>query len=290
VIGSRTLVLGLAATLHLTADTACAQRVASLQTAVTQHLVDVEDADPQTGDDATTGRDTTRESAAPLRRAIDRLPLWSAPLASLVVPGIGQARLRQGRAMAYLAAESFLLLQYGKDLREGHRSEREYRSIARNIARRGFAPAPPDTIWQYYEKLSEYVESGAFTTATSGPTVPELDPATYNGFQWFLARSQFGVPDDPSERGSVRYQRALALYETRAVRQPYRWSWRNAQLEKDLYARTISRTNDAYRRATLDLSAVIANHLLSAIDAFAVVRLSPAPGGSVRLSTTITIP
>ena len=225
-----------------------------------------------------------------LRRAIDRLPVWSAPLASLIIPGAGQARLRQGRAIAYLAAEGFLLLQYGKDLREGHRNEREYREIARTIARRNFDTAPPDTIWQYYEKLTEYVESGAFTTATSGPTLPEPDATTYNGFQWLLARSQFGVPNDPSERGSPRYQRALELYETRAVRQPYRWSWRNAQLEKDLYTRTISRTNDAYRRATLDLSAVIANHLLSAIDAFAMVRLSAAPGGTMRVSTNITLP
>ncbi|MEO8564336.1 MAG: hypothetical protein ABI601_19835 [bacterium] len=240
--------------------------------------------------DAATVRDSVVESPSGIRRAIDRLPVWSAPLASLVVPGVGQARLHQGRAIAYLAAESFLLLQYGKDLREGHLNERDYREIARTIARRNFAAAPPDTIWQYYEKLTEYIESGAFTTATSGATVPEPDPTTYNGFQWLLARSQFGVPDDPSERGSARYQRALELYESRAVRQPYRWSWRNAQLEKDLYARTISRTNDAYRRATLDLSAVIANHLLSAIDAFAMVRLSPAPGGSVRVSTTITVP
>ena len=38
--------------------------------------------------------------------------------------------------------------------------------------------------------------------------------------------------------------------------------------------------NDAYRRATLEISAVIANHLLSAIDAFAVVRLSQPAGSS----------
>jgi hypothetical protein len=86
------------------------------------------------------------------------------------------------------------------------------------------------------------------------------------------------------------YQRALELYESRAVRQPYRWSWRNAQLEQDLYRRTISRTNDAYRRATIDLSAVIANHLLSAIDAFAVVRLLQQPDGTLRVSANIPVP
>lgn len=226
-----------------------------------------------------------------LRAAIDRLPLWSAPLASLVLPGLGQARLRQGRTAAYLAAESFLLLQYAKDLGEGRRNERDYRSIARTIARRGFVASPPDTAWQYYEKLHEFLESGVFSSATSGPTIPESDPATFNGYQWQLARRQFGLPDtDPGSANPAMYQRALELYERRAVRQPYRWSWRNAQLERDLYRRTINQTNDAYRRATFDLSAVIANHLLSAIDAFAVVRLMQQPNGALRVSATIPVP
>jgi hypothetical protein len=207
----------------------------------------------------------------------------------LVVPGLGQARLRQGRTAAYAAVEAFLLLQYGKDLSEAHQNSGDYRQIARTIARRGFVAVPPDTAWQYYEKLSEYIESGAYTLTASGPVVPEIDTLTYNGAQWLLARRQFGVSLDPSEVGSTAYARALALYTSRAVRQPYRWSWRNAQLEKDLYVRTISRTNDAYRRVTIDLSAVIANHLLSAIDAFATVRLTQLPTGALRVSATVPL-
>jgi len=223
------------------------------------------------------------------RAALDRVPVQAAPLASLLIPGLGQARLHQGRAAAYLAIEGFLLLQYGKDLGEAHRNERDYRSIARTIARRGFAAAPPDTIWQYYEKLSKYIESGAYSMATSGAVVPETDTTTYNGAQWDLARRQFGVSTDPGDVGSPAYLRALDMYQQRAVQQPYRWSWRNAQLEKDIYVQTIARTNDAYRRATLEISAVIANHLLSAIDAFAVVRLSQLPGGTTRVSANIPI-
>jgi hypothetical protein len=225
-----------------------------------------------------------------LKRSINRLPTWSAPLASLVIPGVGQARLKQGRSIAYIAAETFILLQYRKDLNEGRRNERDYRDIARTIARRGFVASPPDTVWQYYEKLSEFVESGAFSMVANGPTVPETDPQTYNGFQWQLAREQFGVAPNGLDVGTTRYDRALALYESRAMRQPYRWSWRNAQLEKDIYVRAISRTNDAYRRATLDLSALIANHLLSGVDAFAVVRLSSDAGGAMHLSASIALP
>jgi hypothetical protein len=224
-----------------------------------------------------------------LRAALDRVPPHAAPLASLLVPGLGQARLRQGRAVAYLAAEAFLLLQYGKDLGEAHRNERDYREIARTIARRGFVASPPDTVWQYYEKLSTYIESGAYSQTISGRVVPETDTTTYNGAQWDLARRQFGVTTDPGEVGSPAYERALEMYAERAVRQPYRWSWRNAQLEKDIYVRTIARANGAYRRATLDISAVIANHLLSAVDAFAVVRLSQLSGGAMRLSASFPI-
>lgn len=224
-----------------------------------------------------------------MRAALDRVPPQAAPLASLLVPGLGQARLRQGRAAAYLAVEAFLLLQYSKDLSEAHRNERDYRQIARTIARRGFVASPPDTVFQYYEKLGKYIESGAYSLTTSGPVVPETDISTYNGAQWDLARRQFGVTLDPGEVGSPSYERALAMYEALAVRQPYRWSWRNAQLEKDIYARTIGRANDAYRRATLEISAVIANHLLSAVDAFTVVRLSQLPGGSMRLSASIPV-
>jgi hypothetical protein len=205
------------------------------------------------------------------------------------VPGLGQARLRQGRAAAYLAVEAFLLLQYSKDLSEAHRNERDYREIARTIARRGFVASPPDTAFQYYEKLGKYIESGAYSLTTSGPVVPETDASTYNGAQWDLARRQFGVTLDPGEVGGPAYERALAMYEELAVQQPYRWSWRNAQLEKDIYSRTIARANDAYRRATLEISAVIANHLLSAVDAFTVVRLSQLPGGSMRLSASIPV-
>jgi hypothetical protein len=234
--------------------------------------------------------DSTRAPAASRARALlDRVPVQVAPMASLLIPGLGQARLHQGRAAAYLAVEAFLLLQYGKDLSEAHHNEREYRDIARTIARRGFVAAPPDTIWQYYEKLSKYIESGAYSMNSFGPVVPESDTTTYNGAQWDLARRQFGVSSDPGEVGSQAYARALEMYEQRAVQQPYRWSWRNAQLEKDIYVQTIARANDAYRRATLEISAVIANHLLSAIDAFAVVRLSQEPDGSTRVSATFPI-
>jgi hypothetical protein len=272
---ARALACGLVVALS-TASVAAAQQLGASRSGVTARH-DAEASAASAG-----GRQLSR---------LDRLPLWSAPIASLLIPGLGQARLHKDRFVGFMALETFLLLQYAKESREGAREEREYRSIARDVARRGFVTSPPDTAWQYYEKLEKYLESGAFTMVPNGPTVPETDSSTYNGSIWVLARRQFGLAlNDPNPSGSARYQQALELYEGRAVRQPYRWSWRNAQLEQDLYRRTVSRTNDAYRRATIELSAIIANHLLSAVDAFVSVRLMQAEGGGMRLSAAVPVP
>lgn len=229
------------------------------------------------------------EPASRVRSTLDRLPLWSAPLASAIVPGLGQARLRKDRFVAFMAAEAFLLLQYARSSADGRQNARNFRAIARDVARRGFDDARPDTsAWKYYETMEQFVESGFFTLSASGPTVPETDLATFNGVQWMQARLLFGVPlDDPDATRTPNYARALARYESTAVRQAYRWSWRNAQLEQDLYKRSIARSNDAYRRATGDLIAIIANHVISTVDAFATVRLIQASGGEMRLSASI---
>jgi hypothetical protein len=222
---------------------------------------------------------------------VDRLPLWSAPIASAILPGLGQVRLRKDRFVGYLAAEAFLILQYAKNNKEGNDNTREYRAIARDIARRNFPGAHPDTTWQYYEKVGKYRESGVFSRSTSGgPTIPEIEAATYNGEQWIQARQAFGIPLDlPDASANPSYAAALALYETRAIPQAYGWSWRNAQLEQDVFTNTIGRSNDAYRRASNALVAIIANHLLSAVDAFASVRLIQAAGGEMRVSASIPI-
>ena len=226
-----------------------------------------------------------------VRSALDRLPLWSAPLASAIVPGLGQARLHKDRFVAFMAAEAFLVLQYAKASGDGRDNAQSFRAIARDIARRGFPGTHPDTsAWKYYETMEKYLESGFFTLSRSGPTVPETDVTTYNGAQWVQARLLFGVPlDDPDARQNPGYARALARYESTAIQQAYGWSWRNAQLEQDLYRRSIARSNDAYRRATGDLIAIIANHVISAVDAFSSVRLIQAAGGEMRLSASVPV-
>lgn len=225
---------------------------------------------------------------------IDRIPLWAAPIASAVVPGLGQVRLHNDRFVAYMATEAYLILQFLKSARERDSDASTYREIARNIARRSFVltpgATPPDTLWKYYEGLRNYLESGFFTLTPNGVTVPETDTTTFNGHQWLIARQQYGIGlNDPGAPSLPSYPAALAYYETRAVRQEYRWSWRNAQLEWDVYKRTTELANDAQRQATNDMIALIANHILSSIDAFASVRLIQAAGG-MRISASVPTP
>ena len=241
-------------------------------------------------DSAATKGPSLDEPVSRVRGALDRVPLWTAPLASAIVPGLGQARLHQDRFVAFLAAEAFLVLEYAKSTSDATNNARNFRAIARDIARRGFPGTHPDTsAWKYYESMEKYLESGAFTLATSGPTVPDTALSTYNGVQWTQARRLFGVSLEEPDVQSSNYARALARYESTAIRPEYGWNWRNAQLEQDLYRRSIARSNDAYRRATGDLIAIIANHVISAVDAFASVRLSQAAGGVMRMTASMPV-
>ena len=277
-----TRVLHFALVLTLVAYPAAAQHVGRLQvgpsrTSVSEPLAD--------------SVGTASRSPRGFAQALGRMPLWATPIASAIVPGLGQARLGKDRFVAYLAVEAYLLLQYRDHTGDVRDHERTFRGLARDIARRTFPGQHPDTVFQYYEKLKENLESGQFTLVPNGPTVPETDLSTYNGREWLSARQQFGVPlDDPDPRSRPNYAAALALYESRAFRQEYGWSWKNAQLEWDLYKRTIDRSNESTRRATQHFIALIANHVLSTVDAFATVRLIEARGGNMRVSASLTLP
>jgi hypothetical protein len=218
-----------------------------------------------------------------------RLPVWSAPIASALVPGLGQARLGQDRFVAYLALETYLLIEYFKNEREGNHNADSFRAIARDIARRGFPGSRPDTVWQYYEKVEKYDASGVFSKSLTGPIVPETDTLTYNGQQWILARKVHGIPLDQNPANNVRYADAVAYYASRAITQPYGWSWVNASFEKDIFKQTIGKSNDAYRRATGDLIALMANHIVSSIDAFSSVRLIQSRAGVLHVQASIPV-
>lgn len=216
----------------------------------------------------------TREPLTTFRHgpAVAPSPWW-APVASGVLPGAGQFALRQQRSVAYVVAEAFLLVQYLAAQRDGNRERAAYRDLALNVARKAYDGKALGT-WDYYERLEQYLESGAYDRIPGGALDPETDPTTYNGARWQLARETFWRdPNSAPATSSAEYQRALAFYQRSAVTDAFRWSWRDAQLQQDVYIQTIRSANRSYQRAVNMLGVVAVNHLASLIDAYVSVRI-----------------
>jgi hypothetical protein len=180
----------------------------------------------------------------------------------------------QQRSVAYLVAEAYLVVQALSAQRDGDRARDEYRAIASDVARRPFSTERPIGNWAYYEEMLEHFESGRFDRIPGGAVDPETDESTYNGASWRLARENHWTnPDSAPAATSEQYRRALAFYEARAVRDEYRWSWRDARLERGVYSETITSANRSYQRSVNLFGLVGANHLTSMIDAYITVRV-----------------
>ncbi len=200
---------------------------------------------------------------------------WVRPLASLLVPGTGQLLGGRDRGVMYLAAELWFAARALALGSQGRTLRAQFQTLAFDVARRQFTSARVEGPWDYYESMGEWVESGAYNTSTvPGTLQPETDTLTFNGAMWLLARRNYlENPDSLPAPTDPRYQSALAFYRSRAFGDQYRWSWRDARLEMDVYREEIRASDDAYRTATNYLGALLANHLISAVDAFISVRL-----------------
>ncbi len=199
---------------------------------------------------------------------------WWAPLVSAALPGGGQALLEQDRALAYLAVEAYGWLRFASDVREARGQRDGYRKLAARVARANLSETRPVGDFEYYERMENFVESGVFDASAAEGVQPETDPESYNGFIWLRARTTFFEdPAAPPPVESDAYAAALDYYDGRAIKPEFRWSWRNAQLEQDVFRRTISRSNEAFRRSIQDLGVIIANHALSTVDAYISVRI-----------------
>ncbi len=216
---------------------------------------------------------------------------WWVPLASAALPGTGQALLGQNRFVAYLAVDVWAFLGYLDQHSQQQRSTARYQALASNVARSLFPGDRPTGTWAYYEIMEHYIESGVFNLTPGGTFTPEVDITTYNGAAWLLARQTYwtnpNVQPDPS---SSEYRLAFAFYTARAIQPQYRFSWRNAQLEQDVYVQEIGVRNQAARDARTQLGIMLANHLLSMVDAYVTLRVHGelgAPGAPKSISATI---
>ncbi|MGQ0538892.1 MAG: hypothetical protein ACT4R6_08120 [Gemmatimonadaceae bacterium] len=233
------------------------------------------------------------EAATPERSAIPKhrvAPAWPV-LGSAAIPGAGQALLGQDRWVVYVAAEAFFWISYVQHRRTGRRERDRYRALAADVARSPFATRPAPGTFEYYESMEQFIESGAFDAFPGGLLDPEPDTATFNGRIWLLARRTYWSDlASPPPRESREWRLAESFYRRRAVGPELRWSWRDAQLEYDEFRRTIRRSNDAYRSAITDASVIIANHLLSTVDALAAVRLEMRSQRGSAIELRLSVP
>jgi hypothetical protein len=225
--------------------------------------------------------------AAAQKDSADR-PLWVRPAASFVLPGTGQLMAGQQRAAVYFAAELYLIARVLQVNQEAHREADHFRALAYDVARRAYMPTSRDTVFEYYETMERFTESGNYDSDAGSAFVPEPDATTYNGSVWLLARRTFWQdPDVPPDPTSPEYQRALQFYQSRAVGPGYLWSWRDASLEHDVYRQSIRRSDAAFRKVQGQVGLLLANHFLSAVDAMISSRLQAAAKRPATLRTTI---
>src|SRR2546427_612074 len=116
------------------------------------------------------------------------------PLASLLVPGTGQLLAHQDRGAVYLAAEVYLLSRFLQLDHEAMTLAQRYQNLAFDVARRAFGPTRRDTIFEYYEQMERFAESGRYDAAPRPAFVPDSNPQTYNRAVWLPARR--AGPDD----------------------------------------------------------------------------------------------
>lgn len=209
-------------------------------------------------------------------------------VASALLPGAGQFYLASERWAPFIAVEGWAWVKYVEHHRRGKRLERDYRDLAWNVARRLTTSQRKDSVFTYYEAMSEYQNSGLFDIdAQAAGIQPELDSTTFNGLQWRRARALFlrgaagGLP------GTPEYEKAIAYYRANAIPDDYRWSWGASRLEQKSFQQTISRSDGAFRSATRMMGVILANHIVSAVDALVQARVKTLDEHRIRIGSTL---
>lgn len=229
---------------------------------------------------------------APVSEDTARSPsIYVRPLASLLVPGTGQLMAGQDRGAVYLAAEIYLLSRYLQLDHQATSDAQRYQDLAFDVARRTFQPMGKDTVFEYYEQMGRFVESGAYDLdGPGGAFRPETDTKTYNGAVWLLARRTFWAdPNVEPDPASWQYAQALAFYRARAVTPGFQWSWREHSLEHQVFGDYMHSSDDAFRKAQSQIGLLLANHLVSAIDALISARMTAAAGRTAEMRTLIGV-
>ena len=222
---------------------------------------------------------------APPEQAVGEQPTrpGTAFLLSTFVPGLGQRVQGQGRWVGYAAVEVWAWLQYFSRRKEGRALQREYRDLAWFVARRFSSGVRQDGDWEYYEALTKYAASGAYDDDPLTPGIqPEEDPDTFNGRIWALAQEIY-LPGTAEDQTSDQWEQAFQYYASRAYSPALAWDWGSNDLHQSEYVRMIRSSDENLRRSTGMIGVILANHLLSGVDALVSGRLAAAGAEAVSL-------
>ncbi|HUF49254.1 MAG TPA: hypothetical protein VMN60_00360 [Longimicrobiales bacterium] len=205
-------------------------------------------------------------------------------LASALLPGAAQYLASDERWLPYVATEVWALASYVQQRRSAHSLEQRYRDLAWQVARRVSVGERRDSVFEYYEAMTHHAASGAFDVdkLTAG-VQPEPQAGTFNGDLWALARDLHfpGGRDFPP--GTPAYDAALAYYLARAIPEQYAWAWGGSSLEQQIFSDIIVQSDAAARAAARYIGVILANHMVSAVDALVTARLRELGAGAFRI-------
>jgi len=197
-------------------------------------------------------------------------------LYSALLPGLGQRELDKGRWLAYLAVEAAAWIAFGQARWSATDRRGQYQDLAWDVAR-SFNGPRTDGDFPYYESMEKFLASGTFDTDPTVPGIqPEMDLSTFNGRAWSLVTEIHFPPGVNPGPGDPEYAAALVDYQTRAYDERFEWSWAGQAAALADYMDLIDSSDTSFRRSTQFLGVVIANHLLSGIDAFMTERIQGA--------------
>ena len=208
-------------------------------------------------------------------------------LYSALVPGLGQRKLGKGRWLAYLAVEGATWIAFGQARRSATDGREQYRDLAWDVSRT-FSGPRVEGDFPYYEAMENFEISGAFDTDPGTPGVqPQMDLSSFNGRAWLLATEIHFSPGANPLPGDPEYTAALAEYQVRAYDERFEWSWAGQSPAWTDYMGLIESSDRSFRRASGFLGVVIANHLISGIDAYLTSKIQGS--GSDRTEAQIRL-
>ncbi|MEA1996286.1 MAG: hypothetical protein U9N45_01540 [Gemmatimonadota bacterium] len=206
-----------------------------------------------------------------------------------LVPGLTQYLDGHWRSYGYFAIEGASIAGLVYVNSKGSSNKDRYINMARaardNFAYPGLRNNPdevPDPslpgYGEYYEDLLKWPSSGDFDNDPSVAGVqPETDQTTYNGHQWKIAQinnythSSGGMPTPANE---VEVERAIQSYQQAVYPLEYNWDWTGMDRDNEEYHRLFDKSEDGFRRRSTFATILIANHLVSGMDALVMSKIN----------------